>query len=391
MLFIWNLPKTTNPQERFLITRMGASKLYAERIRTRIIQAVGRCSRNPSDYSIVCVIGDTIQNDLTKPEKIKQFAPELRAEIQFGLENSVDYSSVDDVIEQARDFLERNQVWQGAEEYIVDLRNGYWNEENKVEKQINEKLQESAIQELKFQYALWKKDYKTAFEHACSIVGILNAPALNGYKCFWNYMAGCMAYYLFKNGQVEYKTAGIQYLSDALKENISIRWLSGLPEKLFSIESRTVEDDDLFFECIERIESIFTSIPTTQKLEKRIKGILDDLNSLDVVCEWNYEMVQTAQTQVENPDDFIDFVNKQNKLESLRADERLLDAMFDRTKYGKELVQLAEKMADDFIRDMQSKGGIDAAIKKMTEAVKEGKDLLPDVSPALKATTGRAR
>lgn len=188
---------------------------------------------------------------------------------------------MDDVIEQARDFLERNQVWQGAEEYIVDLRNGYWNEENKVEKQINEKLQESAIQELKFQYALWKKDYKTAYEHACSIVGILNAPALNGYKCFWNYMAGCMAYYLLKNGQVEYKTAGIQYLSDALKENISIRWLSGLPEKLFSIESRIVEDDDLFFECIERIESIFTSIPTTQKLEKRIKGILDDLNSLD--------------------------------------------------------------------------------------------------------------
>ncbi len=81
----------------------------------------------------------------------------MRAEIQFGLENSVDYSSVDDVIEQARDFLERNQVWQGAEEYIVDLRNGYWNEENKVEKQINDKLQQSAILELNFQYSLWKK------------------------------------------------------------------------------------------------------------------------------------------------------------------------------------------------------------------------------------------
>ena len=157
LLFIWNLPKTTNLQERFLITRMGASKLYAERIRTRIIQAVGRCSRNPSDYSIVCVIGDTIQNDLTKQEKIKQFAPELRAEIQFGLENSMDYSTVNDVLEQARDFLDRNAVWQEAEEYIVDLRNGYWNEENKVEEQINEKLQQSAILELKFQYSLWKR------------------------------------------------------------------------------------------------------------------------------------------------------------------------------------------------------------------------------------------
>ena len=281
LLFIWNLPKTTNLQEKFLITRMGASKLYAERIRTRIIQAVGRCSRNPSDYSIVCVIGDTIQNDLTKQEKIKQFAPELRAEIQFGLENSMDYSYVDDVIEQARDFLNRNDIWQEAEEYIVDLRNRYWNEENKVEKQINDKLQQSAILELNFQYSLWKKDYKAAFDYACNIVGILNAPALNGYKCFWNYMVGCMSYFLFKKGQTEYKTSGIQYLSDALKENISIRWLSGLPEKLFSVESRTAEEDDFFFDCIGRIESMFTSIPTVQKLEKKIKGILDDLNSPD--------------------------------------------------------------------------------------------------------------
>ena len=57
----------------------------------------------------------------------------------------------------------------------------------------------------------------------------------------------------------------------------------------------------------------------------------------------------------------------------------------------REDVDQFQKMADDFIRDMQSKGGIDAAIKKMTEAVREGKDLLPDVSPALKATTGRGR
>lgn len=279
LLFIWNLPKTTNLQERFLITRMGASILYAERIRTRIIQAVGRCSRNPSDYSIVCVIGDSIQNDLTKQEKLRQFAPELRAEIQFGLENSVDYSTVDDVVEQARDFLDRNEKWQEAEEYIVDLRNGYWNEKNEVEKQINEKLHKSSILELQFQYSLWKKDYKAAFDLACSIVGTLNSPSLRGYKCFWNYMAGCMAYYLFQSGKSEYKVSGIQFWSDALHGNISVRWLSGLSEKLFSVEDRDGNEDDFFFDCIEQIENIFTSIPTSQKMEKRIKEILDDLNS----------------------------------------------------------------------------------------------------------------
>lgn len=281
LLFIWNLPKTTNLQERFLITRMGASKLYAERIRTRIIQAVGRCSRNPSDFSIVCVIGDSIQNDLTKQEKIKQFPPELRAEIQFGLENSVDYSTVKDVIEQARDFLDRNENWQEAEEYIVDLRNDYWDEIDEVEKQVNDKLQKSAVLELKFQYSLWKKDYKSAFGFACDIIGVLNAPALSGYKCFWNYMAGCMAFYLFQQGQSEYRTSGVQYLEEALKENISIRWLSGLSEKLFCAENKDIEENDFFFDCVERLENVFTSLPTAQKLEKRIKKILDDLNSLD--------------------------------------------------------------------------------------------------------------
>lgn len=281
LLFIWNLPKTTNLQERFLITRMGASKLYAERIRTRIIQAVGRCSRNPGDYSIVCVIGDTVQNDLTKQEKIRQFAPELRAEIQFGLENSKDYSMVGEVTEQAGEFLDRDEEWQKAETYIVDLRNGYWDEESKVEKQINDKLQQSSILELRFQYSLWKKDYKMAFDLACSIVGTLDAPVLGGYKCFWNYMAGCMAYYLFQNGKFEYRAPGVQYLSDALKGNISIRWLSGLSEKLFSLGNENSEEDDFFFDCIERIENTFTLMPTIQRLEKKIREILDDLSSSD--------------------------------------------------------------------------------------------------------------
>lgn len=304
LLFIWNLPKTTNLQERFLIARMGASKLYAERIRTRIIQAVGRCSRNPSDYSIVCVIGDTIQNDLTKQEKNKQFAPELRAEIQFGLEVSMEYTSIDDVIEQARDFLDRNEEWQKAEEYIVDLRNSYWNEQNEAEEQINSKLQQSSILELKFQYSLWKKDYKSAFDYACSIVGTLNAPTLNGYKCFWNYMSGCMAYYLFREGHSEYKVPGVKYLSDAVKENISIRWLSGLPEKLFSVEKTHNVEDDFFFDSIERIENVFSAIPTMQKLQKRIDEILDNLKSSNgKVFERGHKLLGELLGYIsENPD-----------------------------------------------------------------------------------------
>ena len=94
-------------------------------------------------------------------------------------------------------------------------------------------------------------------------------------------MTGCMAYYLFKDGHVEYKTSGIQCLSNAVKENISIRWLSGLSEKLFFVESEDVKDTDFFFDCIERMEGVFTSMPTLQKTQKKIESILKDLNSLN--------------------------------------------------------------------------------------------------------------
>ena len=92
-------------------------------------------------------------------------------------------------------------------------------------------------------------------------------------------MTGCMAYYLFKDGQAEYKTSGIQCLSDAVKENMGIRWLPGLSEKLFFAKSEDVKDTDFFVDCIEKIESIFTLLPTLQKTEKKIESILRDLNS----------------------------------------------------------------------------------------------------------------
>src|SRR5690606_6405872 len=40
-LIIYGLPESTNLQERFIISRLGASVLFQVRIRTRITQAVG--------------------------------------------------------------------------------------------------------------------------------------------------------------------------------------------------------------------------------------------------------------------------------------------------------------------------------------------------------------
>ncbi|MBO5033749.1 MAG: hypothetical protein J6D08_18075 [Lachnospiraceae bacterium] len=113
---------------------------------------------------------------------------------------------------------------------------------------------------------------------------------------------------------------------------------------------------------------------------------LDD--AINDACDCNYDMILQAQQELESTDKFDEYEQVNARLESLREDEKVLDVMFDRTKYGKEVEQLGKQLADDFVRDMQSKGGIDGAIERMTEAIKEGKDLLPAVSPALKKDKG---
>jgi Rad3-related DNA helicase len=51
LLFVEGLPRATNLQERFLMNRMGAHLLFNERVQTRVLQAVGRCTRGLNDYS----------------------------------------------------------------------------------------------------------------------------------------------------------------------------------------------------------------------------------------------------------------------------------------------------------------------------------------------------
>lgn len=114
-------------------------------------------------------------------------------------------------------------------------------------------------------------------------------------------------------------------------------------------------------------------------------------DAVDAACEWNYEMVQEAKVQTEEAEDFTDYAEKKDRLDSLREDEQVLDAMFDRTRYGKELDLIAESIADGFIRGLGSEGGIDAAIEKMAEQIKAGKGLSPDAAPASRKGTGRER
>lgn len=98
---------------------------------------------------------------------------------------------------------------------------------------------------------------------------------------------------------------------------------------------------------------------------------IDD--AIDTACEWNYELLQEAKQAKENAKDLIDFTSKDNNYQSLRADEKILDQMFDRTKYGKEVMELAEKLADEFIQNLENKKDMEEAVKILTDDVTQSR------------------
>lgn len=275
MLFICNLPRVTHLQERFFVGKMAASLLFNERIKTRIVQAAGRCTRNASDYSVVCILGDSILGEFTAPVVQSQYHPELRAEITFGLENSKNFSCVEDILENVNLFYERGRDWADAESYLVDLRNDYVAEgKDEIQQKIMEKLLDSAQTEVEAQYELWNKNYQKALEKGEAIVEKLNTPSLSGYKCYWQYVCGSLA---LNCGS---KQTAKRYFEEANKNNKGgVLWLADLLG-IVSSDTNVKESDNGFYDIVERLEESIQKIRNkNNEFEKRAMEVLDSLHS----------------------------------------------------------------------------------------------------------------
>lgn len=95
---------------------------------------------------------------------------------------------------------------------------------------------------------------------------------------------------------------------------------------------------------------------------------------IDSVCEWNYEMLQNAKEKLQEPSNFIDFVKTSNYLDSLKEDEKKLDVMFNKTCFGKEVEELAQKLAMEAIRNIQTERSMKGYDEYNNESKETDKD-----------------
>lgn len=99
---------------------------------------------------------------------------------------------------------------------------------------------------------------------------------------------------------------------------------------------------------------------------------IDDV--IDTVCEWNYELILDMEMHKDDsntfPKDYEAYDAYKNKYGRLKADEKKLDRMFDKTRYAKEIDELATKLADTVIRNLKNKDDLQKSVV-MVEEVKK--------------------
>ena len=89
---------------------------------------------------------------------------------------------------------------------------------------------------------------------------------------------------------------------------------------------------------------------------------------IDLVCEWNYELILDADERRNNPKDMLDFSREQSRYESYKQDEVLLDRMFEQTKYGKHIAEVAEKITGQMLELFEA--NMEQAITVVADGIK---------------------
>lgn len=243
VLVVYGLPASVNLQERFLWSKLGMSSVLRDRILTRITQAVGRCTRNSTDYAVIVMAGENLSSFCVTRENKSEFHPELRAEMEFGLDNS-DTTNLEDLTSLANLFLTRDAAWNDAEKDIAKRRD----ETSKSPKQYLESLIKVVSLEIEYQYDLWKDDYNAALIKSTNIIDNLSGDDLVSYRALWNYFAGCTSYSL---GQLTGDDNLIITAADRFRRaSQSIRtlsWFAKLAHEIRPNQSDHADEDSMLY------------------------------------------------------------------------------------------------------------------------------------------------
>jgi hypothetical protein len=189
LLVLDGLPVAVNVLERFLFSRLAATGLLGERMRTRLTQGVGRCSRGEGDWSAVLVASHEAYDFCARKDVRTLLHPELQGELQFGLDQSRDREATD-FLDLLQVLLDHGDDWEEADEQIRELRDGAIQQIDPAAQQLSDVVSD----EVGFVYAMCDGDYPRALGRAQAVVDALSGEPAIAYRAWWLYQAGAAAW-----------------------------------------------------------------------------------------------------------------------------------------------------------------------------------------------------
>ncbi|MER5845834.1 DEAD/DEAH box helicase [Streptomyces sp. NPDC002012] len=220
-------PDAVGLQDKFLSERAEASAALAERLRTRIVQGAGRCTRGPNDYAVVVVLGSDITRYFSRPDHREALEPELQAEVEFGWKNSRG-TDPDEVIENVEMFLKHDADWrENGEPLVAEFRQ----DAVKVESSGADALGDAAAVEVEAWHLAFRGEWLSASEQlqeAARRVGA-GGDSTRGYRGLLLYLAGV---WLHLGAEDEAQRAGARQLVRKAAAASAVRgtWLREMPD-----------------------------------------------------------------------------------------------------------------------------------------------------------------
>ena len=184
------LPVGAHLQERFFHSTLGATRVLQERTRARLVQGAGRATRNPSDFALVVILGRELTSFCGRRDVQAATHPEIQAEIEFGLENSITAVG-SEFVANISHFLAQDVLWRTeAEPAIQELREGTAKSASPGSTQLGD----AAKKEVLAAQAAWRGEWERAVGLATEVIEKLAGGAeTRPYQAFWNYLGACWA------------------------------------------------------------------------------------------------------------------------------------------------------------------------------------------------------
>ncbi|MBT2617247.1 MULTISPECIES: DEAD/DEAH box helicase family protein [unclassified Bacillus (in: firmicutes)] len=274
---VYGMPEATNLQEGFLWNRLNANTVLSELVKTRITQALGRCTRSSDDFANVLMLDPNLLKFCASRDNLIGFHPEIQAEIEFGLDNSEKIESIQQMVDFMNDFINDKDYYSSINDAITEIREEY---EKKPKTEVK-KLILSVENEIDFVYALWKMELDRALEKAKSTLENLSGgKELDGYRAWWFYIAGNAAH-LAKNYISIDPNLDKNYYSSTLRITSGISWLSDLIHYV-PIESDVPKIDPYLAAQTDNIDTVISDLGIVGTMfEKNMKQLLELINDDD--------------------------------------------------------------------------------------------------------------